>query len=239
MTWQSWGYRFDVEPVEFVTFRYVYCYLHISSKALRASHILDGIPFRVRSSGRKEYRLSEIKRRLAKFNLYPPDTMHPLHRFQAVDAAREMGVRKIDTYFKRIKEGKITLSTDEQGRRFVYRKDMDKFRRRWMPKTLVEHMLDPLPRRQAAIVLGWSVDYCKALERRGEIAPMPRKKVKSRNFSLIPSFLPPRVSVIKVPSMPIAIIRPYICTKPKNIGSGNIFFPPKSRKTTFSRYFLL
>lgn len=183
MTWQSWGYRFDVEPVEFVTFRYVYCYLHISSKALRASHILDGIPFRVRSSGRKEYRLSEIKRRLAKFNLYPPDTMHPLHRFQAVDAAREMGVRKIDTYFKRIKEGKITLSTDEQGRRFVYRKDMDKFRRRWMPKTLVEHMLDPLPRRQAAIVLGWSVDYCKALERRGEIAPMPRKKRELVRYS--------------------------------------------------------
>ena len=183
MSGQSWGYRFEVEPVEFVTFQYVYKYLHISSKALKASHILDGIPFRVRSTGRKEFRLTEIKRRLAKFNLYPPDTMHPLHKFQAVDAAREMGVRKIDTYFKRIKEGKITLSTDEQGRRFVYRKDMDKFRRRWMPKSLVEHMLDPLPRRQAAIVLGWSVDYCKAMERSGEIAPMPRKKRELVRYS--------------------------------------------------------
>lgn len=170
-------------PLEFVGYRYITRYLGITHQKLDSSGIFDKIPFRYDKNGNKEFKLTQVQDVIKRYRLEPPSNMHPLHEFSQAEAMLELKL-KPDDYRKFVREGRIrTHICEATGFKVVYRKEIERFRRRWELLTLISRMSVPIRKSLALVIMDITSETLYRCVRKNVIHPEPRKYREREKYS--------------------------------------------------------
>lgn len=163
------------ETPEFVGYQYLSNYLKIPTEKLRSSGMFDDIPYRYDEHGFKQFRLTAALDAIAKYKVTPPDNLHPNHEFSQAEAMLELGLNP-ERYMNIIHKGMLrTHISPRDGKKKVYRKEIDRFRRNWCTEVLISNMRAPVKRSMALFLLDIGIrHYREKLVRDGKIKEMPR-----------------------------------------------------------------
>ena len=170
------AYKNRNKTPEFVGYQWLARYLNIPTPKLKASGILDDVPFRYDKSNKTLFKYTAAMDAIAKYRVSPPDTLHPLHEFTRAEAMVEMGM-KPEQFTRFERAGQLhTHISQVTGHGAVYRRDIERFYREWWPEYIISNITMPVRRAVAAMLLGITMYTLKGSTRNGRISCEPRKR---------------------------------------------------------------
>lgn len=177
------AYRNRNRAPEFVGYQYLSRYLNIPTSKLKASGILDDIPFRYDRSNKKLFKYTAAMDAIAKYRVTPPDNLHPLHEFSQAEAMLELGMQP-NHFIRHVRAGRIrTHVSAKTGHIAIYRKDIDRFYREWLPEYIVANVTMPVRRVVACLLMGIGMPQLKQRTREGCISYEPRTRGMPYRYS--------------------------------------------------------
>ena len=177
------AYKNRNKAPEFVGYMWLSRYLNVPTPKLKSSGVFDDIPFRYDESGKKLFKYTAAMDAIAKFRLTPPDNLHPMHEFTKAVAMVEMGM-KPEQFTMYERSGKLRIHISPvTGHGAVYRKDIDRFYREWLPEYIVSNITMPIRRATAAVLLDVNKYTLRRNTREGKISYEPRKRGDPYRYS--------------------------------------------------------
>lgn len=170
------------EIPEFVDIQWVSRYIKFPSTWIRKVRLLDNLPYKISGNQNKLYRWTEVKKRLNKYKLMPPDVNHPYHKFTQPEVVALLNIYG-SNYMNHVKKGHIPVHADDTGSKYVYNKDYNWFRRNFDIEYLVNQIDAPIRKETARIILGIGQIRLKRIIKDGTLTELPRKKRQRIKFS--------------------------------------------------------
>ena len=163
------------EIPEFVGIGWVSRYINFPVLWIRHVKLLDNLPYKIGGKQDRLYRWTEVKKRLVRYKLLPPDTNHPYHRYTAAEIVALMDVNG-HTFLNQEAKGHINVLRNEKGEKFVYNTDFNLFRRNYDMRYIVGQIDAPVSEPTIRTIFDIDAKKFKKLVAKGILHTTPRVK---------------------------------------------------------------
>lgn len=165
---------------EFVTLQMAAGIIGRRTSFLHDIHLAAGVPSKIDANGCRMYRWSELRKRLERNNIMPPDDDHPFMEYTFTKAAVLLGTSERRIYHW-INMGRLRVSKRKSdGASCVLRKDIEWFRRNYDRQVLISRMAKPLRTTDTRTILDLKKDTF--YDYRKHFVPIPRAKRVARRY---------------------------------------------------------